>query len=540
MINKNFNSYYLLSLGLFFLLAMHYYQVNSGGYGLTIAFNNTSWIAISFIISIALIKLSVERSILLSQSDIVLSIVIFILFIPLLWSSAPWVSTVYDRYFAVFTAFLVVIANRQFSFAAQEKMIFFALISSAALIQAIVGLVQFFLADDQNIIYFRPSGTLQQVNVYASLLATGLAVSIYQLLASHLPKYLKIFHYCMIFFAVLLLGIVLSRVAVLGSLLVTVGLFLLFNKQRKRIAYISLVAIVSVGLTVALKDIKPESNRENIASAGYRSVLYSLSFELIQEKPFLGHGLGRFQSIFLDKQAQFLSDFPEEKIATAASSHPHNEILFWWVEGGLIPVIALFLFAIGFSYWVWSRGDVHKKSLWLCLIPILLHTQTEYPIYQSVPHLFILMLILSLADVSREYRFKFQFFSLSKVAAILVPVVVTAFMVINLHSLWLIEQYAKNKETKYISSIINPFPIKHLVNRAQAESLLKTNSLKSLFLAEFIINEEIALRPSEGAYWLKYRVLLSLGQIDKASVLYQKASFLFPNSTVFNRKKTMN
>jgi O-antigen polymerase len=92
--------------------------------------------------------------------------------------------------------------------------------------------------------------------------------------------------------------------------------------------------------------------------------------------------LGRFYSLYLEKQAEVLaSDSTIPLPNTQAQTHPHNELLFWWIEGGVIPVLSLLLFALWFSIRVWRHGTINHKAVWVCCIPILLHTQTEYPLY---------------------------------------------------------------------------------------------------------------------------------------------------------------
>ena len=70
-------------------------------------------------------------------------------------------------------------------------------------------------------------------------------------------------------------------------------------------------------------------------------------------------------------------------------SHPHNEFLFWTVEGGIIPLIGMLIIFFAFIIMIWKAK---KNKGWLIAgttVPILIHTQLELPFYISLVHWFI-------------------------------------------------------------------------------------------------------------------------------------------------------
>ncbi|MFQ9621647.1 MAG: Wzy polymerase domain-containing protein [Enterobacteriaceae bacterium] len=74
-------------------------------------------------------------------------------------------------------------------------------------------------------------------------------------------------------------------------------------------------------------------------------------------------------------------------------TYPHNDLLFWWVEGGAVALLGLLVLGVSGFWLLLRRPGVRQLALLACLMPILLHTQLEYPLYQSPVH-WLLVLIL--------------------------------------------------------------------------------------------------------------------------------------------------
>ena len=69
---------------------------------------------------------------------------------------------------------------------------------------------------------------------------------------------------------------------------------------------------------------------------------------MILEKPFAGFGYGNFEKNYREFYIQGLDNGSIVKPPQNVLIHPHNEILLWVVEGGVIPLIGIILFI--FSY----------------------------------------------------------------------------------------------------------------------------------------------------------------------------------------------
>jgi O-antigen polymerase len=517
---------------------MHYVQQNDGGHGLSLAINTMSWIAVSVIICIGVMQWDFTQKIKIAKTDIALLAVAVCLFVPFFWSDSPWRETAYGRYFAIIAFVLLTVAFRQFTFTAHQKNVFWGIVVAGILIQCVIGVSQFFGADTVFAIRGqRPQGSFQQVNVFASFIATSLSISVYQLCSAHIKKPLKILHYLMVFFAGLLLVLITSRVGILGSVVALISLCFLFRQHKKQMLTIIVIVISGALAAVALKNINESSfrNSDTLTSDKGRTLIYKVSVELIKDAPLLGYGLGKFQLVYLEKQAEVLASDSTIPLPNAqAQTHPHNELLFWWIEGGVIPVLSLLLFALWLSIRVWRHGTIDHKAAWLCCIPIMLHTQTEYPLYASVPHLALLGLLVAQATPESTKHYKTSLSLLPKIFYG-VFVLVCVFMLTNLHTMRLMNQYATTSDAKYLGQIINSFGQQPLINYRQSLEMVLLEAQAFLPAAKELIEYEVKVRPSEAAFWVLYRIQQLMPRTDEEQTA-ERAKYLFPKSTFFRDK----
>ena len=76
---------------------------------------------------------------------------------------------------------------------------------------------------------------------------------------------------------------------------------------------------------------------ERQSSSSVRMQTWTVALKLIEENPFIGVGLGRFQTVYEERAPEILGLTPYEKTML----HPHNLLLSTWMNSGLIGVIAL-------------------------------------------------------------------------------------------------------------------------------------------------------------------------------------------------------
>ncbi|MGL5991295.1 MAG: Wzy polymerase domain-containing protein, partial [Plesiomonas sp.] len=145
--------------------------------------------------------------------------------------------------------------------------------------------------------------------------------------------------------------------------------------------------------------------------------------------------------------------------------HPHNELLYWAVEGGILPVIGLLMMGAAVIWRVtgesWSRG----LALLALVAPITLHTQVEYPLYHSIAHwIFLLMLVWYIDETCGGFAakgivvYRYPHKLLLRFLAVSIPLFIVPFMLTALHTAWVVTKYERGgyKEPSLLLDIINP------------------------------------------------------------------------------------
>ena len=540
--HQKYSTSYLYSIAFLFLAAMHYYQVDGGGIGLSLSYNSTTWIAVSLIIAVGCWKSAVSGVIRWSKIDLALLLVFIVLLIPLSWSASPWRESTYDRYLGIAAFLLVVFVHRQFALTESQKQIFWAIIAGAALIQGVIGVIQFIIPEYFHFVKSgRPVGTLLQANVYASFLATGLAVSFYQIFAVNLSQRFKTLHYAVVFVCVLVEYLVRSRTGMLGSAFVILFMFFLYRTQVKKIRGLTLLMLAAVATAMAIAVIpqllSPNDaasyKRENISSAGARAIIYPLSLDIIKEAPLMGHGLGKFSTVYMDKQLTFFAENPSLIKYSIWLNHPHNELLLWGIEAGLFIVLLLIVFVVWLSWQIWRKGSLPNKSAWICLLPIALHTQTELPFYTSAPHLILCALLLAESLPGKIYAVKNSLDFLTKCLAALLVLLTNAFMISNLNTTALLVRYNEDKNPADLEAVINPMGQQHILLVRRVELLMQTATPEAFDLVESIAKSQLTLNPSDVMYFFLYKAQSRNGKQREAIITKARGQQLFPNSILF-------
>ncbi|WP_234262494.1 PglL family O-oligosaccharyltransferase [Klebsiella aerogenes] len=250
-------------------------------------------------------------------------------------------------------------------------------------------------------------GVFQQVNVTASFLAMGLGAAL--LLLGQKAAVLSAVRMERIRRIILMAGIVLlsavltqtySRTGWLSGLLVTGGIYCLSRSRRFReeahlqhllwrlplcgVVVGLLMMQMSVSQALALHE---GSNHQRLLTL-YQTLRYAW------QHPFTGYGAGSYEGSY---QA-WLAGLPGGNPGKEMMAHPHNELLYQFSEGGIIALSGALLF-YGLYIWRW----IHLRTFWqagvlLAMLPVLLHTQLEYPLYYSVPHWLALLMLFRLSD----------------------------------------------------------------------------------------------------------------------------------------------
>jgi putative inorganic carbon (hco3(-)) transporter len=173
-----------------------------------------------------------------------------------------------------------------------------------------------------------------------------------------------------------------SRGGYLALAAVVAGLAL---SHRRRWLLLGLAVVGAVGLVL----VPPIRHRILIETQNVygntvfsRLDLWSAAVKLLKERPLFGAGLSGFQT----RSAPFFS----HANTTANFIDPHNIVLNFWVETGLLGLIAIiWIFVVGFqvSWRGWSHGALdwrpYQLGVLLALVAVVTHGLVDVPYFKN-------------------------------------------------------------------------------------------------------------------------------------------------------------
>lgn len=263
---------------------------------------------------------------------------------------------------------------------------------------------------------WRVYGAFFQPNVFASFLATGLAVTLILLLLpgftasrQRTEKWRRRGLQAVLFFTAFMLVWVQSRTGWLGALGVSLLLMGCFGARDRHSVVTGTVLTAGAMLGIVTLYWGPASVQtvEHAHSNLARWTMLRDTLSMITVHPWLGWGYGGFEYDF----QHFRINQAPPTVITEIVRHPHNEVLLWVVEGGVFSLAGLALLGSGGGLII-AQARRHRRhavdsthahsglpvALCIALLPIALHTQLEFPFYVSVVHITICVLLLAMAD----------------------------------------------------------------------------------------------------------------------------------------------
>ena len=462
---------FLILLVLYSLLGMHFFMHNQGGSGLYLPFNMVGWAFVSVLISIGIWHLTVVKQLTFSRTQLWFLAGFAILLLPFLNPQAEWNAQAEPRFLAIAAGLLLFFALSQFQFTEQQRHNLLYLLLGAVAIETVYGLVQFFVLKDGNWLGYnvkinRPYGIFQKDSVFSSFLAAGLAITFYlqrwdsKVLTSRWRQGLL----SLILVATPLLLIqVQSRAGIYGAILATACMLPVLWNYNRRI-FLWSVVLMGLSLSVGLWVYTSARAEDSYAlTSGFRKLYWSHLLAMLPQSPWLGHGYGSFEYTFLHDFYAPEHITPGMRLMEENLDHPHNEVLFWLHEGGIVAVIGLMFFATGYIYSVLKcNGWAKRISLLALVLPLLFHSMVEYPFYHSVAHFFLFIVFLWLADAESGLQkvYACQYWFLARVVAIIIPLIVVPFMLTGLQAAYVLTKYdrMKDKNPQMLEQIINPLP----------------------------------------------------------------------------------
>ena len=414
-------------LALLLLIAPLYFHPNVGGTGFRIPHNIIIWAVASVIAFYSLYKLTFSQYLYLPKYYLYI-----VSFPVLVWCSGVLAGVEIATHW--FFRLLYIWGGLLFLFGLfqhrlkqiQLDRILFVLLFSG-LLHALVGITQIILVKNMPPwLPINPSGVptglFQQINNQASFQVTIIMVGLWLVtrpFIRHGHNWRFVAVVCIISLSAFIVSYSGSRVGALGFILALPLLlssrwqFVKTDKKRWYLILIALVvAISSANIIENKRGLTSVVEKAAALNSGYsgtaRLGMYDISLDLIKEKPLFGHGIGSFVRVWQYGKPAFYLEQPDAVLPTQRVSHPHNETIFWLVEGGLIAGLGLLLVVTGVVMSLFKLPPSRRYAYAAFLVPIALHTQVELPFYISAQHWFVFLFLLAMVLLPSTQTFKLK------------------------------------------------------------------------------------------------------------------------------------
>lgn len=544
-------SLYWILLSSYWFLGIHFFMHNPGGAGLYLPFNAWGWIFASLVIGLGLWRVTLQQRLVFSSLQGWLWLGGLLLLLPMAYPGFELKDYAIPRLLGLLAGLLFLFCLYQWQLVRVSRDRLLYLLLGAVAIEALLGLVQYYLLVPGNWIGYdthanRPYGIFQQPNVMASFMATGLVLASWLELRGNPHVWLRGLRYGVILAASLLLVVLQSRVGQLGGLL---ALLLLVPELRRHRLLARVLVLVAFGILLGVASQYwiggLRRGLEAYQSGGMRSIYWPYAAKLIAQSPWGGWGYGSFETTFLHHYMADKALNPAMVQIEYNLDHPHNEFLYWAVEGGIAPMLGMLLMGAALL-WRASRAGWRKGTALLALVtPILLHTQTEYPLYHAIALWWALLMLVYVLDAEVEEELLeagraswrehvYRPWLLLRFTAIAIPLLVVPFMLTALHTAWVVTKYERGgyKEPTLLLDVINPMAwltrVEFDVNSVRLTVGLQSNNKAELEAYLEWGQAFVRHTPRANIYANMVIALDALGRKEEARALRSEALALYP------------
>lgn len=547
---------FLLIAILYWLSGVHIFMHNPGGSGLYLTFNMIGWIFISLLLGLGLWFITVRQVLTLPRSFIWYGISLLVLSIPWFAHTEIAPDLGLAKMLGLVGGLLLIFCLHQLKLNAEERRQLMYVLLGSVLIEILFGLVQYFLLGQGNWIGYntiinRPYGIFQKDSVLSSFVASGVVLAMYlsqydwQAKSHPLLKWMLA---ATLFLGAMMLVLIQSRSgqygALVGGLCMLLAL-LVAQPKKALLAFILILVGISIGLwLIHLNNTeRPLENYE--ATIGYRLLYWKHCLAMFWEHPWLGYGYGKFEAAFVNSYYAVPQPISGVPLIEENLDHPHNEILYWLVEGGLVAVLGLALFLWGWFRTVLRHGWVKRLALFALPLPLLFHALVEYPFYHSLAHWVFLMWLFWFTaeespDDAKEIPCRYWF--LLRVLAIVIPLILVPFMATGLQTAWLVTKYERGRgqEPMLLQQVINPVPwyTRYMYDLMMLQLNIGLQNKDTKLLNAYIdwATQFVQVQPRSNIYFNVALAYTAMGQEDKAATWRSLGTRLFPGDPLFKPK----
>lgn len=195
--------------------------------------------------------------------------------------------------------------------------------------------------------------------------------------------------------AVIFLGMFFTKsyagyLAVLGGL----GLWFLFNKKIWACGGLLLILVLAGLSQVGTEKFQTFLDFSVRSSSSARMQIWNASIDMISENPFLGIGLGQFESRYQWKVADLYGMETYEWLMP----HPHNFLLGIWLNFGLVGFFAMVAILV-LAFMRVRRGDVLSLAVGCAMAAVLIHGMFDMPFMKNDLAMEFWILIVMMGEV---------------------------------------------------------------------------------------------------------------------------------------------
>ena len=415
----------LALFALWCLLGQHVFIHHLGGVGLDLPFNAITWLFVGaiFIAGAGVLQPKLITSPLgwcLLLATVVLWLPWWVALAVDMWRGAAIAESAYwqvlPRLLGLAAGVVLFWILQQCRFSRRQRHFVLVCLLTLASVQIGFGLVQFFVLPADNWFMYNtkirfPYGIFMQRNVMSSFVGSGVLLALYLLVRRTSGKtgreQWQWWLWCsLVAIAGLVLVVLLQSRAGLYSLIAGLCLllpvcWLRLNSRLQRGVLLALV-VCGAGAGLALL-LHFDLHRRALAVYGELGVRYEIwqtTLGLIAQHFWEGVGYGRFEPAYYAEAGRLLAAGAEVPAMPGNLHHPHNEILLWWVEGGVITLLAWLLVAWGLLRLLGRLSMGERLALIALCLPLFAHLMSEYPFEHARLHWIWLVVILWYFDGS--------------------------------------------------------------------------------------------------------------------------------------------